>query len=752
MYISRFRFIIRYIFIVSVVLSFSQAVFPQATLRGKVMERQQEGGRDQLEPLAGANVFWLGTTRGAATGADGTFLLDKPSQLPARLVVSYIGYESDTLTVTAADREVEVVLMSLRDLDEVVVAGRRPGTHVAHMEPILTNVITSSELQRAACCNLSEAFETNASIDVSYTDAVSGAQQIQMLGLAGIYSQILTENMPTIRGLGQPFGLGFIPGPWMGSIQISKGAASVINGYESITGQINVELKKPEEDERFYYNLYANDFGRFESTVNAAVQLNPQWHTMVMAHGEFMNNKIDHNRNSFLDHPMMKKYNIINRYRYDKPGRMESQFGFRVLQEEREGGQLAFFENGEHHGSDRHYGFGVNTSRYEAFARTGFFFRRLPDASLGTQLGFTHHAVDSWYGKRPYDGTQNTFYANILFENTLGHPDHRITAGVSYLFDDYRESLSDSLFDRRESVPGAFAQYTYSIPERLTLTAGARIDHHNMFGTLFTPRFHMRVALNEQTIFRASAGKGFRVPNLIAENTGLLVSSRTIIVRESIRPEEAWNLGGSLTRSLILFNRDASLAAEFYRTSFINQLITDVDTDHQKAIFYNLNGKSFANNYQVEFSFEPARLLEVTTALRYSDVQTTINDLLQEKPFVNRYRGLITASYATRSNKWQFDATAQFNGTSRIPSTDQLPQALRLPDRSPAHTILLAQVTYRWRDLDLYLGGENLTNFKQKHPIIDPGNPFGEYFDASMIWGPIMGRMFYMGLRYAINR
>ncbi len=734
------------------VVLFSGVAVAQDILRGTVYEMQPINNQNQKTPLVGANVFWLGTTTGVATDENGAFQLLKPARLPARLVVSYIGYKSDTLEITADRHEAEVILSATRDLDEVVVAGRQSGTHVSHMEPVMTQVITTSELQRAACCNLSEAFETNASIDVSYTDAVSGAQQIQMLGLAGIYSQILTENMPTIRGLGQPFGLGFIPGPWMESIQISKGAASVINGYESITGQINVELKKPEHDERFYYNLYANDFGRLESTVNAAVQLGGGWHTMVMAHGEMMNNKIDHNHNLFLDHPMMKKLNIINRYRYDKPGVMESQFGFRLLQEEREGGQLAFYENGATPGSDSYYGFGVNTRRYEAFARTGFFFRRMPDASLGTQLNFTHHDVDSWYGQRPYDGTQNTFYANILFENTLGHPDHRMTAGVSYLFDDYRESLSDSLFSRTESVPGVFAQYTYSIPEQLTVTAGARVDLHNLHGTFFTPRIHMRYAINEQTIFRASAGKGYRVPNMIAENTGLLVSNRSMIVREDILPEQAWNFGASLTRNLILFNRDASLVADVYRTSFVNQLIVDVDTDHRQAVFYNLNGRSFANNYQVEFSFEPARLLEVTAAARYSDVQTTINDELQEKPFVNRYRGLLTGSYATRNNRWQFDATAQFNGTGRIPSTGMLPAELQMPERSPAHTIVLAQITYRWRELDVYIGGENLTNFRQKHPIIDAGNPFGEYFDASMVWGPITGRMFYMGLRYAINR
>lgn len=731
---------------------FSGQSAAQGILEGKVVERHQHGNHYHLNPLPGANLVWLGTTQGTATDENGAFRLAKPASLPHKLVVSFIGFVSDTLEITESDRNIEVILTASAELDEVTVAGRRPGTHVSTMEPILTQVITSSELQRAACCNLSEAFETNASIDVSYSDAVTGAQQIQMLGLAGIYSQIMTENMPTIRGLGQPFGLGFIPGPWMESIQISKGSASVINGYESITGQINVELKKPENEERFYYNFYANDFGRFESTINAAVDLSPLWSTMVMAHGEFMNTMIDHTHNAFLDHPMMKKYNIINRYRYDKPGVMESQFGFRVLQEEREGGQLAFYENGESWGSDRYYGFGVNTSRYEAFAKTGFFFRGLPDASLGTQLNFTHHSQESFYGNRPYDGTQNSFYANFLFENSLGHPDHRFTTGVSYVFDDYTESLNDSLFARTESVPGAFFQYTYMLPEKLTLSGGVRLDHHNLYGVFLTPRFHLRYSIGEHTVLRASAGKGYRVPNLIAENTGLLVSSRRMAVLEEILPEEAWNFGGSLTRHMTLFRNDASVSAEVYRTSFINQLIVDIDTDYRVARFYNLNGQSFANNIQLEFNFEPARMFEVTAAVRYSDVKTTINEELVVKPFVNKYRGILSGSYATRNNSWQFDATAQFNGPGRIPVIHNHTDAFHFPEESPAHTLLLAQVTYRWRNLDLYIGGENLTNFRQEHPIIDPGNPFGEYFDAAMIWGPVTGRMVYMGLRFSIER
>ncbi len=717
-------------------------------IHGDVYERVAHDDHFHLYPLPGAHVVWLGTTSGATTNANGHFHLRVTVDLPHEIVVSYMGYQNDTILIESANQPLEIVLQASRDLQEVEVTARQLGTHVSSMQPILTHVITGGEMQRAACCNLAEAFETNISVDVSYSDAVSGAQQIQMLGLAGIYSQLLLENTPGIRGLGQPFGLSYVPGPWMESISISKGAATVINGYESVTGQINVEFKKPEGPEKVYFNAFASSEGQFESSLNAAFELSDEWSAMILAHGEFFDNKVDHNHNSFLDHPLVKKYNVMNRYRYERHGSVISQFGFNFMQEEREGGQKEFFTNNEPLGSDRFFGFGTNTTRFQAFARTGFFFENLPNASLGTQLQFTHHDQESFYGQRPYDGEQNTFYANVLFTNSIRDSDHAFAAGISYLLDDFKEQLNDSIFERRESVPGAFFEYSYHSHERMTLVLAGRVDHHNMFGLFLTPRMHVHFNLNDATTIRASAGKGYRVPNMIAENTGLLVSNRTIVVRDELEAEEAWNYGGSITRRFDLFGNEASLAAEVYRTNFKKQLIVDVDTDHTRAIFYNLDGDSYANNYQLEFNLEPLRRLETVVAYRFTDVKATIGNELRAKPFVNRYRGMISSSYATRENNWQFDLTAQFNGRSRLPD---VPASYNMPEKSPSYTLLNGQVTYRWSRIDLYVGAENLTDYIQKNPIINPGNPFDEGFDGSMIWGPLMGRKFYMGLRFTID-
>ncbi len=716
---------------------------------GQVYELSITNDEEKVIPLSGASVYWLGTTIGTTTDDEGKFDLHPYEDLPHKLVISFVGFRGDTVLIENEDAYVEVVMVSSQDLDEVIISGRQVGAHVSRFEPLHTEVLTSSEMRRAACCNLSEAFETTASIDVAYTDAVSGAQQIQLLGLAGTYSQLLNENMPMIRGLGAPFGLTYVPGPWMESIFVSKGASTVLNGYESITGQINIELKKPEDSEPFFLNFYANDHGMLESSLNASLDISDNFKTMVLLHGEYLNNPVDHNKNSFADHPLTQKINLMNRYQYDVPGIMDLKFGVTVMNEDRRGGQVDYLNGGEN-AIGHSYGFNNNTTRYELFAKPGIFFQNSDHASLGTMFYYSHHEHDSYYGLNDYDGKQNTFYANIIYENIVGTTDHKINAGVSYLMDNYNETLNDSVFSREESVPGVFAQYTYSYNERFTAIAGIRTDFHNIYNTFITPRFNIRYDITESTTVRVSAGKGYRVPNIIAENTGLLVSARQFEVLEDIKPEEAWNYGATLTQNFDLFNNDATFIIEYFRTDFDNQLIVDIDNNPFTALFYNLDGKSYSNSFQVEFSFEPLSRFEVTAAYRYTDVKKTIGDELVSKPFVNLYRGLLTGSYATPNNNWQFDLTAQLNGPGRIPNLENNPEALDFPEESPVYTILLGQVTYRFNNFDIYVGGENLTDYKQSNPIIASHDPFSENFDGSMIWGPVAGRMFYVGLRYKL--
>ncbi|MCG8306827.1 MAG: TonB-dependent receptor, partial [Cytophagales bacterium] len=626
---------------------------------------------------------------------------------------------------------------------------KAPGTHISRMEPILTQKITKAELQKAACCNLSESFETNASIDVSFSDAVSGAKQIKMLGLAGKYSQFMTENIPNLKGLATGYGLEYIPGTWMESIQISKGTASVKNGYESITGQINIEFFKPDNSDPFHFNAYVNDFGKVEGNIYTTKQINDKLSSMLFIHAQDFNNKRDKNSDGFLDHPLMEQINIYNRWKYDSE-HIHAQLGLKVLSEKRNGGQLNFDESKARNTSNG-YGIGINTNRFEIFTKTAYFLNK-PGTNFGFINAYIYHDQESFFGLNDYNARENNYYGNLMFQTYLGNSNHQITSGISYVVDNFDEQLNDSTFIRKESVPGGFIEYTQINPDKYSLILGIRTDFHNIFGTLFTPRLHFKYNFSEQTILRASAGKGYRSPSVIAENTYLLSSSRSLKILEQPKMEEAWNIGINLTQYLSLWGRDLSVNVEFYRTEFSNQVVIDRDRNSSEVFIYNLDGDSYSNSFQIETNYELFKNFDLLLAARYNDVKITINNELQRKPLVSDFKGLINLSYATNLKKWQFDFTAQLNGKSRIPNTSGNPTQYQMKNMSPSYTLLNAQVTKYFKRFEIYIGGENLTNYKQKNPILASDDPYGEYFDSSLIWGPISGRKIYAGIRYQIKK
>lgn len=726
--------IITLIIILFPLLGFAQKI------DGHISEKDENGN---IIRLVGANLFWAGTTVGETTNDEGYFIIHRPEGAQ-KLVISFVGFESDTIIVGPNQTHVMHTMKNSVELDGVVFTGSAPGAHFDRVNPIQTQVITRNELERAACCNLSESFETNASVDVSYTDAVTGAKQIQLLGLAGIYSQIQVENLPALRGLASTFGLGYVPGSWMESIQVSKGTASVANGYESIAGQINVEYKKPWEDEVFYVNGYANSIGMAEFNTNFSLKVSPKVSTMVLAHVENMSFEDDHNHDTFLNHPLVKQYHALNRWKYES-GDFETQLGIRLLDEERTAGQMM------HSNLTNPFGIEINTRQYEGFAKAGYIFSR-PATSLGLISSVNQHEQNSLFGQTTYNGLQQSFYSNLVFITYIGRTNHSIKTGLSFTYDSYEENLNDNSLAREEIVPGAYMEYSYKWLEKLTVLAGARIDDHNLHGTLFTPRLHVRYQPFEQLNIRASAGKGYRTSNVIAENMYLLASSRNMIFAEDIGIEEALNFGINITQRYKLWDRELTVNTDFYRTNFINQLIVDMDQSPNNVYFYNLKGTSYSNSFQAELSYKLTEGFDITAAYRWNDVRSTINDVLVEKPLVSRYKGFLSTSLETPKRDWQFDYTIHLNGSGRLPQTDLLPEEFQRGESFPAFVTMNAQVSKKFRSVDAYIGVENLTGFMQENPIISADNPYSPYFDASMVWGPLTGRKIYIGFRYAISR
>lgn len=709
-------------------------------VKGVVREMDAE-----RKTIAGANVYWLEGTIGTMTDKNGRFRIERPNNANF-LIVSYVGYVSDTIKIEENQDEVEILLKSNLELEEVTIKARTAGSHLSRIDPIQTINITAAELCKAACCNLAESFETNPSVDVSYTDAATGAQKIKMLGLSGKYVQMIAENIPAMRGLANAYGLGYFPGPWLESIQISKGTSSVINGYEAVAGQINVEYKKPQASDKLFINAFMNDAGKKEVNLNSSVIINEKLSSMILAHAEDLSRLNDNNDDGFLDMPKIRQLNFINRWNYDNMDNYVSQFGIKILDEQRNTGQSSFFEND----NNNNYGIGINTRRYELFSKSGFIFNRETGKSLGLLLSESYHDQESFFGKQIYDADQISIYANVIFQNQIKSPEHNYSVGMSYVYDKYNELLNERVMKTDEGVIGAFLQYTYNKNDRFITLLGIRVDFHNIYGTFITPRFHMKYNISEYLHLRSSIGKGFRSARVIAENNFLLASSREIVLEQNLDMEESLNYGINLTGYIPLFNNELTLSADYYRTEFMNQVVMDMDSDAHKVYFNNLSGESFSNSFQVEAAYELFRGMNVVTAFRFTDVKTTINDMLREVPLNSRYKGLLTLSYQTPLKKWQIDITNQFNGGGRMPDPD--PVNPLWEEEYPAFTRINMQLIKYFRTWSVYMGIENLTDYKMDNPVIDAVNPGGPNFDASMVWGPIHGRLIYGGMRFAIER
>ncbi len=739
--------------IITLALFFSGNVFAHEHLRGFVKTVVEENAEQEIRPLPFATVHFAETAFGATTDEEGFFDLHKPNTDDTLiLVVSYTGFVPDSIPIPPGKTEIEVVLATGVEIDEVMISRRLGMSYVSRLEPAHAEVITVSGLQVLACCNLGESFESSASVDVGYSDAVSGAQRIEMLGLDGIYSQIMFENIPNIRGLSSTYGFSYIPGPWMESIHISKGASSVLHGYESITGLINVDYKKPQDSEPLFVNAYFNNEGRYEGNLTSAIELSEKWSTMILSHLSTQQKKIDHNENTFLDIPLGTQLNLINRWNYEVEHKSHIQFGIHLLSEDRRGGQTDF-DRERDYGTENSYGIGIETRKIQGFFKGGFAIPGSGHSSIATLATATYYDQSSFFGLNGYDGIQKSFNASALYNTQTGDHGHGISTGISYMWDDYSEHFNQTPYERVESVPGIFGEYTFNYEDEFSLVTGLRADHNSVYGWFVTPRMHLRYELNEDNILRGSLGRGFRTANIFAEHSPIMASSRELIISEELDAEEAWNYGVNFTRVMNLNNaREAVFNIDFYRTEFRNQIIADLDQNVREVVFYNLDGQSYSNSFQTDFTVEVLEGLEFYLAYRFNDVKATINGQLREIPFVNRHKGVVTATYETPFENWRFHIANQFNGPGRLPDSGGNPGRYSWDNYSPSHFLMQGQATRRFSNFEIYLGSENITNFMQPNPVIANDEPFGSHFDASIIWGPFTGRKVYGGLRYTFDQ
>ena len=717
-------------------------------------------------PLMGAEVYWNGTQIGVSTDDNGTFTL-KRTENSNTLVISYIGYKTKTVKVTNSEA-LHIQLEPQSALEEVVVTQKRANTMKSQWQVANLHTMSSGELLKAACCNLSESFSTNPSIDVNFSDAVTGNKQIKMLGLTSPYILMAEENIPAMRGASQAYGLSFVPGTWIESIQITKGAGSVINGYESISGQINYEIEKPINARPFFLNLYTSEDSRYELNAHTKVKLSDKWATSLLAHGNVRQRKSDHNHDGFIDNPIGNQINLLNRWQYSNAEKGWVSFlNLNYMKDERQAGQTDYNPLTDK-GTTNAWGSEVNSERFTLSNKIGYVFPDTPYKSIGLQNSFQSHRQDSYFGLNSYDIHQKSWYGNLIYNSIIGNTQHKFATGLSGTYDDYNEQLTTSAlagdFSRIDRSVGAFFEYTYDNSSNFSFVAGVRADSHNNLGNFITPRFHLRYNPWKEATFRLSAGRGKRAANVIAENQQLLASSRQLHIiggdggkLYGLNPEIAWNYGASFLQTFKIWGKNAELSVDFYRTHFDNQVVVDLDHSPQQALFYNLDGKSFANSLQAEVSITPAKGLDFKAAYKYYDVQTQFTKGQLEKTLTPKHRWFANIAYETADthennhSQWKFDVTFNWLGEQRLPTTATNPLPYRLSDYAPSFATLNAQITRVFsKTFEVYVGGENITNYKQANGILAADAPFGAYFDSTMQYAPAFGQMYYAGLRFKL--
>ncbi|MBI9068852.1 MAG: TonB-dependent receptor [Salinivirgaceae bacterium] len=716
------------------------------TVNAKNIEGWVYDAKDTSAPLVGVNIYWSGTINGTISNANGYFKLTQQNK-NSTLVFSYVGYQTDSILINDKS-SLTIYLKTGTDLNEVTITERVNAHSISKINPILTQNISNKELNKFACCNLSESFETNASIDVSYADAVSGIKQIKMLGLSGRYSQLLFENIPIIRGAETAFGLDYIPGTWMESIQVSKGTSAVKNGYESITGQININYQHSENNEKLHYYVYGNQDGKVESNAGITFNLNDKWGTTLLIHGGSNARKLDINNDGFLDKPITYSGNFLNRWNY-RSKKVEARFGVSYLTETRKGGQTNF-DHSKNQSEQTPYGIGIDVQRLNAFSKIGFLLSR-PNTSIGWIASANYFQRESFYGNQTLDVDQYNAYTNLIFQSYIGSSKHTYNTGFSLNYDSNEELFNKNNVGFEELVPGVFFEYNFIPSEQFSLLLGVRNDYSTLHGNFITPRAHLKYSFPAYITLRGSVGKGYRTASIVSENTQFLASSRKFYIEDNTIQEEAWNYGLSMNSEIPIGSKDATLTIELFRTDFKNQLIVDLEQNSNEVHFYNLDGDSYAHSLQIEAFYELFKRFELTTGFRWNNVKATYGSTLKKVPFVSNYKGMISGQYRSNLDKWQFDATLQFHGSQRLPILNNTLSELN-DKSSDEYITMIAQVTKNYRNWSFYVGAENLTNFIQENAIIDPENPFGETFDASQIWGPLYGRMFYVGIKYNLDK
>ena len=723
--------------------------YSQELLSGKISFLNKE---NKIIFLEGASVYWKDSSIGVISDKNGNYSIPF-SENSNILVVKMLGFKEYSLTINNVKTYDFKLIEESNELNEVIVSKRKNTIQKSYFKTQNIVNVSSDELLKAACCNVSESFETNPSIDVSYSNAITGVKQVRMLGLESPYLLITQENIPMVRGASQVYGLSFIPGPWVESMQITKGTGSVVNGFESISGQINIELKKPVNEAPLFINVFRSGMGRNEFNFHLNKKLNSKLNTIFFVHADNNTTIHDDNYDGFLDHPTFKGFNFFNRYQYtDLEKGIVSFLGFRYMKNDKKAGEdvanlklkrIAWVSE-------------IKTDRFDSNFKLGYVNPRIPYQSIGFQMAYSAHNQKSFFGLRDYNIKQNSFYSSFLYNSIIGNTMNKIKTGLNFYYDDFEEIVDQTKtnYNRLDKSIGGFFEYSYDNLDDVSLVAGLRYDIHNNLGSFLTPRMHVRYQPFEKSVLRFSIGSGRKSSNIFSENQEIFSTGREIKIKNEngnfygLNPEKALNYGLSFRQGFNLNNQDGDITIDYYVTDFENQIVVDWEKQGQLS-FYNLEGKSFAKSFQIELDYSISNNINFKSAFKNYNVKKQYNSGFKQNPLTPKNRFFINIDFFStpknNGSQWKFDFTYNRIGKQRLPIHSD--QSL-FNGWSPSHTLLNSQLTRVFSEnFEIYFGGENIGSYTQENPILSSENPFGMNFDSTLVYAPIIAPMLYLGIR-----
>ena len=723
--------------------------YSQELLSGKISFLNKE---NKIVFLEGASVYWKDSSIGVISDKNGNYSIPF-SENSNILVVKMLGFKEYSLIINDVKTYDFKLIEESNELNEVIVSKRKNTIQKSYFKTQNIVNVSSDELLKAACCNVSESFETNPSIDVSYSNAITGVKQVRMLGLESPYLLITEENIPMVRGASQVYGLSFIPGPWVESMQITKGTGSVVNGFESISGQINIELKKPVNEAPLFINVFRSVMGRNEFNFHLNKKLNPKLNTIFFVHADNNTSIHDDNSDGFLDHPTFKGFNFFNRYQYtDLEKGIVSFLGFRYMKNDKKAGEdvanlklkrMAWVSE-------------IKTDRFDSNFKLGYVNPRIPYRSTGFQMAYSAHNQKSFFGLRDYNIKQNSFYSSFLYNSIIGNTMNKIKTGLNFYYDDFEEIVDQTKtnYNRIDKSIGGFFEYSYDNLDDVSLVAGLRYDIHNNLGSFLTPRMHVRYQPFEKSVLRFSIGSGRKSSNIFSENQEIFSTGREIKIKNEngnfygLNSEKALNYGLSFRQGFNLNNQDGDITIDYYVTDFENQIVVDWEKQGQLS-FYNLEGKSYAKSFQIELDYSISNNINFKSAFKNYNVKKQYNSGFKQNPLTPKNRVFINIDFFStpknNGSQWKFDFTYNRIGKQRLPIHSD--QSL-FNGWSPSYTLLNSQLTRVFSEnFEIYFGGENIGSYTQENPILSSENPFGMNFDSTLVYAPIIAPMLYLGIR-----